>query len=553
MGSVAGAEVAVGGFAAESKDFNDEMKSVAPYVFGFVLAFAFLLMLVAFRSIVIAVKAILLNLLSVAAAYGILVLVFQHGWGKQLLGFEATGGIVPILPIFLFVILFGLSMDYHVFILSRIREAYDRGMSTEQAIAHGIKTTAGVITSAAIVMVCVFSIFAVLSFMLFKQIGVGLAAAILIDATIVRAVLLPATMKLLGDWNWYLPKWLEWLPHLEPNGDDDGRGAACADGVVVTEAASHPLGERAHSEVWARIAAERVLAIGALALVALHVIDDSFLQPEPGTSAADHLVSGLVPVALIAGAAALYGRARAGVRATLALLFGFFGVLSGTEAVYYSLNGGPSGDDFTGFLSIVGGFVLLGIGIAILWRSRRTDDSRLRRYLRRAAITVGVLVLVTQVLFPTAIAYVVTHTARAEVPTPNLGAAHEEVAFTTSDGLELQGWFVPSRNGATVIAFPGRSGPQKQTRMLVATRLRRPPLRPTRRGRERRRSEHLRLARRARPARCRGVSAQPFGCRSRADWRDRPLRRWRDADPGSGGIGRFRGHRLRRRERSVGT
>ena len=220
VGAVPNTEVAVGGFTADSKDFNDEMKSVAPYVFGFVLAFAFLLMLVAFRSVVIAAKAIVLNLLSVAAAYGVLVLVFQHGWGKQLLGFETTGGIVPFLPIFLFVILFGLSMDYHVFILSRIREAYDRGMSTEQAIAHGIKTTAGVITSAAIVMVCVFSIFAVLSYMMFKQIGVGLAAAILIDATIVRAVLLPASMKLLGDWNWYLPKWLEWLPHLEPNGDE---------------------------------------------------------------------------------------------------------------------------------------------------------------------------------------------------------------------------------------------------------------------------------------------------------------------------------------------
>ena len=215
IGSVDGAEVAVGGFAAESMDFNDEMKSVAPFVFAFVLGFAFLLLLFAFRSLVIAAKAILLNLLSVAAAYGVLVLVFQHGWGKQLLGFEATGGIAPFLPIFLFVILFGLSMDYHVFILSRIREAYDRGATTEQAVSHGIKTTAGVITSAALVMVCVFSIFGVLSFMLFKQIGVGLAAAILIDATIVRAVLLPATMKLLGDWNWYLPKWLEWLPHLE--------------------------------------------------------------------------------------------------------------------------------------------------------------------------------------------------------------------------------------------------------------------------------------------------------------------------------------------------
>ena len=197
------------------------MKSVAPYVFAFVLLFAFLLLLVAFRSLVIAAKAIVLNLLSVAAAYGILVLVFQYGWGKQFLGFDATGGIAPFLPIFLFVILFGLSMDYHVFILSRIREAYDRGDSTERGVTHGIKTTAGVITSAALVMVCVFSVFAVLGFIIFKQIGVGLAAAILIDATIIRAVLLPATMKLLGDWNWYLPSWLEWLPHLEHGGSVD--------------------------------------------------------------------------------------------------------------------------------------------------------------------------------------------------------------------------------------------------------------------------------------------------------------------------------------------
>jgi RND superfamily putative drug exporter len=215
IGALPDVEVAVGGFAADSKDFNDYMKSVVWFVFAFVLGFAFLLLLFAFRSLVIAAKAIVLNLLSVAAAYGVLVLVFQHGWGKQLLGFETTGGIVPWLPIFLFVILFGLSMDYHVFILSRIREAYDRGATTDQAVSHGIKTTAGVITSAALVMVCVFSVFAVLSFMMFKQLGVGLAVAILIDATIVRAILLPASMKLLGDWNWYLPSWLDWLPHLE--------------------------------------------------------------------------------------------------------------------------------------------------------------------------------------------------------------------------------------------------------------------------------------------------------------------------------------------------
>jgi uncharacterized membrane protein YdfJ with MMPL/SSD domain len=218
VGALPDTEVGVTGMTAQSRDFTDKLKSVAPLVFGFVLLLAFALMLFAFRSLVIAAKAIVLNLISIAAAYGVMVLVFQHGIGKGILGFESTAGIDSFLPIFMFVILFGLSMDYHVFILSRVREAYDRGMSTEQAVTHGIKTTAGVVTSAAIVMVCVFSVFATLSMLIFKQFGVGLAAAILIDATIVRAVLLPATMKLLGDWNWYLPKWLEWLPHLEHGG-----------------------------------------------------------------------------------------------------------------------------------------------------------------------------------------------------------------------------------------------------------------------------------------------------------------------------------------------
>ncbi len=215
LGTLTGAEVAVTGNTAYAVDFADQMKTAIPLVFGFVLLFAFVLMLVSFRSIVIATKAVLLNLLSVAAAYGVLVLVFQHGWGKGLLGFEFTGGIDPFLPILLFVILFGLSMDYHVFILSRIREGYDRGMGNDEAISHGIKTTAGVVSSAAIVMVGVFCIFGALQAMIFKQFGVGLAAAILIDATIIRAILLPASMKLLGEWNWYLPKWLEWLPRLE--------------------------------------------------------------------------------------------------------------------------------------------------------------------------------------------------------------------------------------------------------------------------------------------------------------------------------------------------
>jgi uncharacterized membrane protein YdfJ with MMPL/SSD domain len=208
--------VAVGGDTASSKDYNHTLSSHTPVVFTFVLGLAFLLLLVTFRSIVIPLKAIILNLLSVGAAYGFLVAVFQWGWGEHILGFRSTGGITNWIPLFLFVVLFGLSMDYHVFVLSRIREAVDRGMKTEDAVSHGIRTTAGVVTSAALVMVVVFSIFGSLSTVSMKEIGVGLAVAVLIDATIVRAILLPATMKLLGDWNWWLPRPLHWLPKMNP-------------------------------------------------------------------------------------------------------------------------------------------------------------------------------------------------------------------------------------------------------------------------------------------------------------------------------------------------
>ena len=219
VGSVDGAKVNVSGVAAASKDFRDLLNSRLPLIFGFVFSLAFLLLLFTFRSIVIPIKAILLNLVSVGAAYGVLVLVFQDGHGEGLLGFTSNGGVTSWLPLFLFVILFGLSMDYHVFILSRVREAYRKGMRTPEAVRHGISTTAGTVTSAAVVMVVVFSVFMTLSFIDLKEMGVGLAVAVLIDATIVRGVLLPATMKVLGDWNWYLPKWLEWVPQVGTEAD----------------------------------------------------------------------------------------------------------------------------------------------------------------------------------------------------------------------------------------------------------------------------------------------------------------------------------------------
>jgi RND superfamily putative drug exporter len=221
IGTLQSTDYAVTGGTAASHDQNAAMKHSAPLVFGFVLLLAFLLLLVSFRSIVIAAKAVVLNLLSVGAAYGVVIAIFQWGWGENILNFRSNGGIASWLPIFMFVILFGLSMDYHVFILSRVREAFDRGMTTEDAVAHGIKTTAGTVSSAALVMVGAFGIFATLPFLDFKEMGIGLAAAVLIDATIVRAVLLPATMKLLGEWNWYLPRWLSWLPKLEHADETD--------------------------------------------------------------------------------------------------------------------------------------------------------------------------------------------------------------------------------------------------------------------------------------------------------------------------------------------
>ncbi|MFJ4521235.1 MMPL family transporter [Streptomyces sp. NPDC088810] len=214
LGKADGVEAPITGQVAGNHDFNDQlMGSVVP-VFAFVVVFAFLLMLLSFRSLTVAITSIVLNLLSVAAAYGILVAVFQHGWGASLVGAEGVGAIVTWLPLFLFVILFGLSMDYHVFVVSRIREARMRGRTTKDAIRHGVVTTAGVVTSAAVIMVAVFAIFGTLSMQSMKQMGVGLAAAVLIDATIIRGVLLPAVMALLGERNWYLPKWLHRLPDL---------------------------------------------------------------------------------------------------------------------------------------------------------------------------------------------------------------------------------------------------------------------------------------------------------------------------------------------------
>ena len=223
----------------------------------------------------------------------------------------------------------------------------------------------------------------------------------------------------------------------------------------------------AATRVAAALRTETGLARLALGAVSLHVVDDNFLQPNAGTSAADHFVSGLVPLAFLVLAGFFYPRLRAGARATIALLGGFFGILAGTEAAHYTREVGPSGDDYTGLLSILAGLLLLGLGGFTLWRSRRTDDRLWWRYLRRLLLLAGVFIAAIAVLIPFAISYIVTHAARAEVPTAELGAPYQDVEFTTADGLRLRGWYIRSRNGAAVISFPGRASSQKRAKLLA--------------------------------------------------------------------------------------
>ena len=210
--------VHVGGETSENVDYFDAVTNPAPLVFAFVLGLTLILLTVAFRSIVIALSAIALNLLSVGAAYGLLVLVFLHGYGADLFGFEQVEAIDAWVPLFLFSVLFGLSMDYQVFLLSRIRERYDRTRDTRDAVRWGVASTARIITGAALIIVAVFLGFARGDLVMFQQMGFGVAVSLLIDATIIRSVLLPSLMAILGERNWYLPRWLEWIPHMEIEG-----------------------------------------------------------------------------------------------------------------------------------------------------------------------------------------------------------------------------------------------------------------------------------------------------------------------------------------------
>ena len=243
FGSVAGTQVYVSGQAASALDITNIYVDGTPRIVAFVLTLSFLLMLIAFRSVVIPIKAILLNLLSTAAAFGVLVLVFRDGFLAPQLGIVTGSVIESWVPVFIFTILFGLSMDYHLFILTRIKEARDRGLDSRAAVARGISVTSGTITSAASIMVVVFAVFVTFKFVFIQQLGLGLAVAVFIDATLIRSVLLPATMTLLGDWNWWLPRWLEWLPRITiESGSDEPEEGAAKSAEASAEAAAPAIG-----------------------------------------------------------------------------------------------------------------------------------------------------------------------------------------------------------------------------------------------------------------------------------------------------------------------
>jgi RND superfamily putative drug exporter len=222
--------VLVGGFTAENLDGFSMLAKYTPIVFAFVLGLSFLLLLFVFRSIVVPIKAVIMNLLSVGAAYGLLVLVTQDGFAAGLFGFQQVEAIEAWLPIFLFAILFGLSMDYHVFLLSRIKERYDQTGNNEESVVFGVRSTGRLITGAALIMVAVFGGFATGELVMFQEMGFGAGVAVLIDATIVRSILVPASMKLLGDWNWYLPKALQWIPNISIEGPSQPAATAVAGG-----------------------------------------------------------------------------------------------------------------------------------------------------------------------------------------------------------------------------------------------------------------------------------------------------------------------------------
>jgi RND superfamily putative drug exporter len=231
------AQAQVTGATALTVDFFNVVDQFTPIVFGFVLTLSFVLLLMVFRSVIVPLKAIVMNLLSVGAAYGALVLVFQRGWGTELFGFQRAPVIEAWLPLFLFTILFGLSMDYHVFLLSRIRERFDQTRDNKSSVAFGLRTTANIITGAALIMVAVFSGFALGDMVMFQQVGFGLAVAVLLDATVVRMVLVPSAMELLGDRNWYLPSWLRWVPDFRVEGSDAHPRAAAGAGVASAQTA----------------------------------------------------------------------------------------------------------------------------------------------------------------------------------------------------------------------------------------------------------------------------------------------------------------------------
>ena len=451
-----GGEVMVTGNSALQVDLSSKLQSRMPWFIAAVLLLSLLVLIPVFRSVWVPLKAAALNLVSIAASYGVLVAVFQWGWGAEWIGIHETMPINPLAPMLMFAILFGLSMDYEVFLLGRVREEYRLSRDPRGSLIAGVTTTAPVITSAALIMISVFYAFVLSPDITSKLFGLGLGTAVLLDVTLVRMVLVPSAMSLLGHRAWHLPAWLDRiLPDIDLDGhrtrdrqDDDGRrlgriGRCAMTSLSESRTVQAPVQPTHHDPrpSWERTIV--LLAVTAIGLLVIRAWDDAFVQPAPGVGRGDHLLAGLVPTVIGSAAAAVIWRSRRGPRSFAALLAGAWGLVGSMELlVERGPRGGLQADDVSGVLSLAAGVFLIGTFVYFATVSTSRGRSRVTRSLRRTATGVGLFLAAYVVMLPVGVAYFATHSAgEGSRRRPTSAYRVERVEFASTDGVELTGWY----------------------------------------------------------------------------------------------------------------
>ena len=513
----------VTGNSALQVDLSSKLQSRMPWFIAAVLLLSLLVLIPVFRSVWVPLKAAALNLVSIGASYGVLVAIFQWGWGAEWFGIHETMPINPLAPMLMFAILFGLSMDYEVFLLGRVREEYRLSRNPRASLIAGVTSTAPVITSAALIMISVFYAFVLSPDITSKLFGLGLGTAVLLDVTLVRMVLVPAAMSLLGHRAWHLPVVAGPDPARHRPGRSPrlgatsrrrlvrpGREGRCAmTSLSEARTVQQPVQPTHHEPKRSREQTVALVAITAIGLVVIRAIDDAFLQPSAGVGHTDHLLHALASVVIGALMGAVIWRTRRGLRTLTALLAGGWGLVGSLELFLESgPRGGIQADDVSGILSLVAGAVLVCTFVYFACVSVSRGRRKATRVVRRGATAVGLFVAAYAIGLPLGVGYMATHYADKGITAePDLGVPSERVEFASSDGLQLTGWYAPTQNGAVVLVLPGRSGID-HARMLARQRLRGPADEPAWRRRQRGRHQPVRLVGPARRCRSGGVPAQ---------------------------------------------